>query len=1624
MTVSNTSLSGLKNCATTAWSKVSYPFVVSKNFTVNKIQQASSILKTCAIAVKDQLRDGVLAYKEEFSEAGDELLEAASDARETLINQASRTKTVIYNYTVKPVLDTADALKNTTRITYISLRNGLGAAKDTVYDYTVAPVKSGAKAVKSAVVEDICPKITNTATDAVAAVYATGTEIARLEARAYLYGIARKDAFCENVVYYKNQGMVVAETVYDLGEMICEETLGAAKKTVQTARSIVAFTVLIPQKIQNNIPTPEIVVEATGEVIQGIDIIPDLIKSVIFYNVAGPWVSGAFAARFVHSHHKQAIEYISPKVETAVQIVWEKLPSKPVALQTTKALAQGSIALLDKISDPVKAGVLYYKTPLGWWAPAFLALRYGYNKRDLVLQRGKDLIAHPQTKEAATKLLQAIPTKQQMMGIATSIKHLWNARSDLTKVTLTAAGIYCIPYATGLGYSLLSNACCFMIGGHGLVVLYVGRKAAENYKDPIKKMGTQVLAQPHIAQITNELVPFVKEQVSRPCVVQGRNLNPLHLLFPAPFSSSNTPLNEINNITSQLILERRNLATTPAFNQPHLAIMPPDPNPPNPVVSPQVAAQQRVQLPPSIHLQNLLPPPEMKRNIFQEGAPPSNKKPAHRDPLLNPAPPLNLPPQPPIQQQMQPLPPLQNSIVQPLASSQIVPRNPVDMSHSLTYVPTIARLPPAQNPLPLNGIQAAPPVILNPVQAIPQAIGPQAIVQNINWKERTDSGIEALAQDLSRFATFKQLVDACGFEASKATFASAPAHPTHPLDLLQLMDAAAKPNADGSPPSLWSVFVKHYKLSITDSKWWSAGWTYLTRYATGIIPNTVDAYLREFIQRTRAELTQEDSGQNLTKFIRKLLNNTNEFLSDYNGAIEDFALGKVPLGVAPGDLDKYKERAIQRNYGSLEDLSKKFSRMFVEKYSPRVLFFKNARTKWYGKIFNYPPLTWLESLLNLVIRNEMKRTILPPTIQEGARVGIDAASPHNALFTLAMTKFFKLQCEKLRLMLAEAPKDLAPPPPLPGTEKLSTVVANLMRILDLAPHETPPALNAKIKELENGKGVIGGPIHDGIRQATEDGLHLLLHDLADPKNTEQMFAQLLELARAPFSGGVPTSNEAWKKLIEESKQEENKLKAEAHHILQIIIRDAVNKKVHGALPLEAEKIAEGNLEVQKKQAQGTFERLSGLCLRMQGKIQRSVNAPEENNIQEEINAFALLGQEYANQSQAKREAPELTLADRQAIERALNPLDEQTRVIFKKIRLLSDLQTKFSSHATIILELLQIKKSLYSIPDLLAQNPRQIRNIIVALQKSLPQIERHLPKDPPPAILIELRNLTSELANLSDVIAIDQQVLDSLYTLAPPRNPNEPIQQLGLLELLGNCKQGRPLPAGFSLTGCLEQINGLLAYFPDKNQNEATELRKQIDRIIKLPKETTFEREWMYLGELLQRIRGEHLNLKRDQFNLVQKNLEIFQNRVNHLSDTYNQFKEQNHNEMSKEIGDVSLGLMNLCKDAATAALAPQRRWTNTQFGENVGEWLGGLVGTFFGGGLLTGGTALGAKLGEYGGAMVAQTLTNNIITYGEDKILTDVEKIFDQAFKLTINNHVYHAATTRLMKTMIEENP
>lgn len=915
---------------------------------------------------------------------------------------------------------------------------------------------------------------------------------------------------------------------------------------------------------------------------------------------------------------------------------------------------------------------------------------------------------------------------------------------------------------------------------------------------------------------------------------------------------------------------------------------------------------------------------------------------------------------------------------------------------------------------------STPPLPLD--SEVTRAIPLQVRIEETDWMKKRDEHQEALASKLSAFSAVLLMREACGItEKDNAT-------------LLKIVEQGTRP---GETATLWDLFT-HYYNTLSWFQKCKAGWFYWTCYQTSLITNTVKAYLHSFVDGMTKDLTAESDRTRL-QFIRDLLDNANEFLIEDIGATRAFASAVEP----DGDLEKYRRRAIERHYGnSLENLCKAFSKKVVN---------EDYKVHFFQKFKAIPILGWLieifEWLVNrLVIQNVMKFSILPSLLQSSVENGIEATEPHNLPFALELTRFLNTQIEKLRASVDTLSRETSPP--LPGTEKIPETIKHLKKVLDLEPHKTQDALREKLEELKNEKGLLDRKIEEVIQRGIIEACHTLFALLNSTAKSGELFADLLELSCAAFSEQAehPTV------LMAAFKEEQSKLQRNSRALFQQIIHSTIETTIKAVKPEDAKSAAKSAFLQGKQIAHLTLTKLEELRTQITEKIDR------QNDVQADLAALFQYLQVFANRKELQDAINPLPRDDQDAIWRRVTPFYEKMHTLGTKILHLQERQDSHLAHTSVTTHLTLIYTLLGSIRTQFYAQPRYFHNpLILTLENTIEKIGAWLGSQG--SLTLRLSNLIKTVSALSEQIAREQQVIDAIHALSPPRREGQQIEREGPIDQLINYERGIDV-RGFQPKACLKEIGRHLECFPADEQQNLRGLIGNGSNLI---------RNRAALSVLLQEIYEKHTKSKDDAAEKFDAALKETESWARDKVSKYKQLSHQDHLGMQTEMTEIAKSVQQLSDEVlqeepldlpfyfssgqtkvALATAGAGIGWVLA----SLGGWLAGPIGAAVGAGAATfvysgtqnlsgldhkqpgaigkaalsfvAGTAAAslipggpALIGAGGGFFTALNGEQALHTNSQQRVLPPVMEIFENAYQLLLSPRVYLAATTRLMKTV-----
>ncbi len=686
---------------------------------------------------------------------------------------------------------------------------------------------------------------------------------------------------------------------------------------------------------------------------------------------------------------------------------------------------------------------------------------------------------------------------------------------------------------------------------------------------------------------------------------------------------------------------------------------------------------------------------------------------------------------------------------------------------------------------------------------------------------------------------------------------------------LKILSLVKQATEGANSISVWDLFTSHYELTFFQVLF--AGFFYWLFYQTSLITNTIDAYLRNFIDDITKDLTTE-SRETRTKVFRALIENTNEFLTEDIKATKAYANEQER-----GLLKDIRKRAIQRHYGcSLRTLCENFSANLIAG-DPRVRFFKDLQEiPIFGIVF------WaFEWIVNkLIIQRLMMNSILPEVLEQGVTKGIEATN--NLPFAISLTKFFTSQLEQLRSTI-ESDHSILPSKDsevVPGTELLPPTIKLLIQALELEGEReeyTPLELRKKIAKFEKG-GILDATLLPKIEKGIVEAGNTVFTHLNEKLRSGEFFANLLELSLAPFEEAEKTE----KMLRAEFEEESRKFKTTASSVFQKLVKKAISGDTGGVEAQVLLQEAKDSLASQTILANELIARIDAISERINQKIAASLNAPiEENEIQGDLVELFEVIQIFDSRKEFQDTLDQIDGTHRNEIWGRIGPLFEKVEKMQAKILELQDVSDQYSCHVAVHKNLRKIKRYL--------QVP-----LIQSLKKSTDEISKMLGADA--LIPIRLNAIIQETTDLSTSVAREQNAIDALRALDSGNGE-------GFLCQLLDYQQGHP-PREFRPRDCWENIE---KYVNAKYQGESCfseEERITLHRII--GNGSNIESKWGELGVVLQRIRAVHLDKKDQDAARLEQSLTQAKIWIDEKMFQYNYIKNKNYRNMQEKMREIS----------------------------------------------------------------------------------------------------------------------
>lgn len=872
-------------------------------------------------------------------------------------------------------------------------------------------------------------------------------------------------------------------------------------------------------------------------------------------------------------------------------------------------------------------------------------------------------------------------------------------------------------------------------------------------------------------------------------------------------------------------------------------------------------------------------------------------------------------------------------------------------------------------------------------------------------------------------------------------------------NLLQLAHDAYHSRND----TVWQLFNKKYP-NLTAWQQFKAGLMYVLFYRTSLLSNTIKAYVKTIIKDVHEELTAKDS-KTRNRFIIKFIDHSNNFLESYNSATKAYGRAEVHL---EGGLDGYRKRANQAFYKDLTQLCSDFSKALIDKHDPEVQILPSI-----------PKVLKIGYLGNRLIRYLVKSFVLPAALKTGLEEAEKTTSHQYVPFKLAMTQFFREQFDKLgKMSVSTEPKAPSKPPiELPGTEQLPAVIKNLMIALQLEPFDNKIEIKNKFDKIEQSQNFFDTKVQDGIETGIKVGFNYLFNFLNNPETAEQLLSSLVQSASKPFSGEQPRNpNE----LNETYEKEYALMESTASKAFEQLVRPVIKDFLHGPQHDITQKNETNTFVNLKNEANASLFQLSDLCERMQLKL----NGHLAESMQPEIAAFALTMKKFSEEEVLHFEKGNLDAPGKNALQRAMNPIYSRAQSLLRKLLYLQEYENQaielnktldlLNAYHHCLNELLHsenLKKDAF-----LSSLPEQLEKIRAKLE---PIRKDEVKKDNPPTVSYLKRCVDDLKKIINDDIYKENQCLQTLEILSPTAPDRK---KKGLLEQLADFYRGSANPYGFAFRTCLEEIQTHLKRLPTDEHDLILQILTSKPHNIHLPENwkrlsdalqcshdkhggmiETHRRRLQKIGsdaskwiEVKQKL---CTNLKDEAFEnaeaeLKQITIDLKATRSQADQLTVNspvRFGPNSYKYIGAAVGGLSgiagsfmspfygpvisasagalsyFGLENVVKhglkkeERRDAALRTLGASTIRAFGAYFLPTLATEVPIPYLGSATLPLTA--AALGAKYGWQIGQYGAEKMIDDSKEVAVDEAMKIFKNAYKFVLSNHIYHGAATRLMR-------
>lgn len=624
---------------------------------------------------------------------------------------------------------------------------------------------------------------------------------------------------------------------------------------------------------------------------------------------------------------------------------------------------------------------------------------------------------------------------------------------------------------------------------------------------------------------------------------------------------------------------------------------------------------------------------------------------------------------------------------------------------------------------------------------LPSAQPLQVTQQKTDWVFQKQFNLTRFSKKITAFTVFNKIISAAGIQESSNTF------------ILNLVQKATELETNKTTWQIFSETDQYKKLSYLQIIR-AAFWYYLLNLTT-ILSDTVSTYLSTFITDASNALTSKDP-KNRTYFIKTILENIDEFLVQHAAATKDYAFDKNPSG----SLRDYQLKAIRRFYNnSLDCLCKQFVQERVGTQNIRVPILREQQ-----KIFLVGHLfAAFESIVNYFIKSASKSAITPEGLKNIIETGIGATDPETLGFPIALTKYVTKQLEVFEETINKNENGSTDPTtPILGTQNLSTVVKNLHTVLKIAQFKTPIELKQQFQLMEDPSSpryYYESFIDDKVEKVITDSALRLFHMLNEKAQSQELFAQVLDLACEQFS--VKDRTDAGREF-EEAQANMNRT---AQRVFTKLIKDMSEKSVSTSKSKQS--IDSAKLSFLKHKA---ISSTAGQILtEIFESIEEEIKNPEKVNLNfhaKIASAFQILTI-FSERKELLDPDKNIEPQDKQAIYQQFMPVYEDARSIAKTLLELQQHHEYFSQYKKAESCFEALENRLQAIPEAMRENPLHISNqFIQSLEIDFKEIMQALSLQKDDEFLINFKDKwINPVCKIAQEIQTQEQAIQALEAL-------------------------------------------------------------------------------------------------------------------------------------------------------------------------------------------------------------------------------------------------------------------